>query len=224
VSWIRFEQIGYDAEGEPQYGVREVVAVTRVLHTTRKQPLIKEISDLVGYTKRIVHVIPCDSVRLLETQWSGVTRVRYRAVNIGTMEMIGLPQREGADVRLHTGMAIVASTVYDGREQPLTIYLRSENVRPNWASINPTDLSWEERVVLCATKAYQSTSRIAQAHNIAALGEAEYSLARHRLQEIGLLDSKGAITLTGLNTIGATTLHELALERQDPTSPHNEDT
>ncbi|PWT72869.1 MAG: hypothetical protein C5B60_08935 [Chloroflexi bacterium] len=217
---IYFQQIGYDAEGEPQYGIRETHTVNRVIHTTRKQPLLKDISDLVGYTKRLVHVIPCDSVQLLDTQWEGTTRVRYRCVNIQTMEMIPLPQKEGATVRLSLAMAVVAATVQEGREQPLTVYIRQENLRGAWVDMQPDDLTWSDRVVLAATKAFKATFRIAEAHNICAIGEAEYKLSKQRLQDRGLLDSRGAITILGLNTIGATTLHELALER-DPTPHHS---
>jgi hypothetical protein len=177
---------------------------------------LKEISDLVGYTKRIVHVVPCDSVQLLNAQWQGTTRVRYRAVNIHSMEVIQLPQSEGAVVRLNLAMAVVASTVQDGREAPLTVYLRPENVRPTWTDLAPEDLTWQDKVVLAATKNFRAPLRILEAHSICALGEAEYRLAKQRLIERGLLDSKGAITLIGLNAIGATTLHELA---QDPTRP-----
>jgi len=218
MSRIDFEQIGYDAEGEPQYGIREVVEMSRVIHTTKKMPLLKEICDLVGYTKRIVHVIPCDVVQLLQTEWNAGTRVRYRAVNIQTMEMVALPQREGANVRIHSALAIVAATVQDGLEKPLTIYLRPENIRPSWTDFNPADLTWEERVVLAATKAYKSAQRIAEAHNICALGEDIYRAAKERLQDKGLLDARGAITVIGLNVIGATTLHELAATRP-PTPP-----
>ncbi len=215
---IDFEQIGYDCEGEPQYGIRETIVMNRVIHTTRKQPLLKDIADLVGYTKRLVHVIPCESMQMLDLHWEGTTRVRYRAVNINSMEMIQLPQREGAVVRLSLAMAVVASVVKDGREAPLTIYIRPENVRPAWTDLAPDDLTWADKVVLAAIKNYRALYRIAEAHNICALGEAEYKASRLRLMDRGLLDSRGVITMLGLNTIGSLTLHELAL---DPTSPHN---
>jgi hypothetical protein len=215
---IDFEQIGYDAEGEPQYGIRETRVMNRVIHTTRKQPLLKEIADLVGYTKRLVHVVPCDSVQLLDLQWQGATRVRYRAVNINSMEMVKLPEREGAIVRLNQAIAVVASTVLKGEEAPLTVYIRPENVRAAWTDLSPGDLTWEDKVVLAAVKHYKAALRIAEAHNICALGEAEYKASRQRLMDRGLLDHRGAITLIGLNAIGSLTLHELAL---DPTSPHN---
>jgi hypothetical protein len=210
---IDFQMIGYDSEGEPQYGLRETVVMNRVIHTTRKQPLLKEISDLVGYTKRLVHVIPCESVQMLDIAWQGTTRVRYRAVNINSMEVIQLPQREGAVVRLNLAMAIVASTVQDGREAPLTVYIRPENVRSTWTDLAPDDLTWADKVVLAAIKNYRSAFRIAEAHNICALGEAEYKLSKQRLMDRGLLDHRGTITLIGLNAIGSTTLHELALEK-----------
>lgn len=216
MSRIDFEQIGYDAEGEPQFGIREVRVMSRVIHTTKKQPLLREICQLVGYTKRIVHVVPCESVQLLNTDWDRGTRTRYRAVNIQTMEMIALPQREGANVRLHSALAIVAATVKDGHEQPITVYLRPENVRQSWVDFNPADLTWEERVVLAAVKTYKGLHRIAEAHNICALGEDTYQAAKERLQDRGLLDQRGAITVVGINVIGATTLYDLALE-QPPT-------
>jgi hypothetical protein len=217
---IDFQMIGYDAEGEPQYGLHEVRTMSRVIHTSRKQPLLKEISDLVGYTRRIVHVIPCDSVQIIGVNWQGTTRIRYRAVNIQSMEVIQLPQSEGAVVRLNLAMAVVAATVQDGHEAPLTIYLRPENVRATWTDLAPDDLTWADRVVLAAAKFFKAAVRIAEAHNICALGEAEYRLSKQRLIERGLLDSKGAITLVGLNAAGATTLHELA---QDPTRPRTSD-
>lgn len=215
---INFVMIGYDAEGEPQYGLRETVRMSQVIHTTRKQPLLKEISDLVGYTKRIVHVIPCDSVQLLDVSWKGATRIRYRAVNIQTMEVIYMPQSEGAVVRLNLAMAVAAATVQDGHETPLTVYIRPENVRAAWTDLAPEDLTWSDRVVLVAIKTYPRLTRIAEVHNICALGEAEYKLSRQRLMDRGLLDAKGSITLIGLNAIGPLTLQELA---QDPTAPHN---
>jgi hypothetical protein len=215
---IDFEQIGYDAEGEPQYGIRETRVMNRVIHTTRKQPLLKDIADLVGYTKRLVHVIPCESMQMLDLHWEGATRVRYRAVNINSMEVMQLPQREGAIVRLSLAMAIVASVVKDGREAPLTVYIRPENVRAAWTDLAPDDLTWADKVVLAAIKNYRAAYRIAEVHNICALGEAEYKLSRQRLMDRGLLDSRGVITLIGLNAIGSTTLHELA---QDPSAPHN---
>jgi hypothetical protein len=215
---IDWEMIGYDAEGEPQYGLRETRVMNRVIHTTRKQALLKEICDLVGYTKRLVHVIPCESMQILDTDWQGTTRVRYRAININSMEVIGLPQREGATVRLNLAMAVIASTVQDGREAPLTVYIRPENVRSTWTDLAPEDLTWADKVVLAAIKNFKSAFRVAEAHNICALGEAEYKLSKQRLMDRGLLDGKGMITLLGLNAIGATTLHELA---QDPTAPHN---
>jgi hypothetical protein len=215
---IDFEMIGYDAEGEPQYGVREMRTMNRVIHTTRKQELLKEITDLVGYTKRIVHVIPAEEVQLVDTQWAATSRVRYRCVNLSTMEMIPIPQREGAKVKLNLAMAIIASTVQDGRELPLTVYIRPENVKAAWLNMKPDDLSWADMVVLSATKHYKSVLRIAEAHNICALGEAEYKVSKQRLQDRGLLDAKGAITILGLNVVGATTLYELAQQR--PTHPH----
>lgn len=217
---IDFEMIGYDAEGEPQYGLREERVMNRVIHTTRKQPLLKEICELVGYTKRLVHVIPCDSVQMNDINWQGATRIRYRAVNINSMEVIQLPQREGAVVRLNLAMAVVAATVQDGREVPLTVYIRPENVRSTWSDLAPEDLTWADKVVLVACKDLRAPQRMIEAHNICALGEVEYKISRHRLMDRGLLDSKGVITLLGLNAIGTTTLHELALDPTSPRTPH----
>jgi hypothetical protein len=126
------------------------------------------------------------------------------------MEVVKLPEREGAIVRLNLTLAVAAATVQDGREVPLTIYLRPENVRATWTDLAPEDLSWPEKVVLAATKQFRSNIRMVEVHNICALGEAEYEVAKHRLIERGLLDTKGAITLIGLNAIGSTTLEELA--------------
>lgn len=215
---IDFEMIGYDAEGEAQYGLREVREMNRVIHTTSKQSLLKEICELVGYTKRLVHVIPCDSVRLFDLDWQGATRIRYRAVNINSMEVIQLPQREGAIVRLNLAIAVVAATVQDGREVPLTVYIRPENVRSTWTDLAPEDLTWADQVVLAACKNLRAPQRMIEAHNICALGESEYKLSRHRLMDRGLLDARGIITLLGLNAIGSLTLYELA---QDPKIPHN---
>lgn len=217
---IDFEMIGYDAEGEPQYGLREERVMNRVIHTTRKQPLLKEICELVGYTKRLVHVIPCDSVQMNDLNWQGATRIRYRAVNINNMEVIQLPQREGAVVRLNLAIAVVAATVQDGREVPLTVYIRPENVRAAWTDLAPEDLTWTDKVVLAACKDLRAPQRMVEAHNICALGEAEYKLSRHRLMDRGLLDAKGIITLLGLNAIGSLTLHELAMDPTSPRTPH----
>jgi len=129
---IEFRQIGYDAEGEPQFGIQETDTMIRAFHVPRQKPLIKDIADLVGYKQRVVHVVPTHEVPLLNTTWTGTSRVRYRCVNLGTMEMIPLPHTEGAIIRLNLSMAVVAATIKDGTEKPLTIYIRPENVKPEW--------------------------------------------------------------------------------------------
>src|SRR5215471_12245693 len=111
---LTFGMIGYDAEGEPQYGIKETRAMNREVQVPRSKPLIKEITDLVGYKKRMVHVVPSEEVVLLNRTWTGTNRVRYRCINIGTMEMVPLPHTEGAVVRLNLSMAIVAATIQDG--------------------------------------------------------------------------------------------------------------
>lgn len=214
---IDFEMIGYDAEGEPQFGIRETKSMSRVIHTTRKQELLKEITDLVGYTKRIVHVIPTEEVQLLDVDWHAASRVRYRCINLSTMEMVPIPQREGATVKLNLAMCIVAATVQDGHELPITVYIRPENVKPAWLNLRPNDLTWNDKVVLAATKEFRSQARITEAHNICAVGEAEYKVSKQRLQDRGLLDARGAITILGLNVVGTTTLYDLA--QRQPTHP-----
>jgi len=130
---IDFTMLGYDAEGEPQFGIRETAGpMNRAIQVQRSKPLIKEITDLVGYTKRVVHVVPAEEVVLLNRTWTGTNRVRYRCINIGTMEIIPLPATEGAIVRLNLSMAIVAATIQEGREKLLTIYIRPENFRHGW--------------------------------------------------------------------------------------------
>jgi len=129
---IDFTMLGYDAEGEPQYGIRETSALNRSIQVQRTKPLIKEITDLVGYKKRMVHVVPAEEVALLNRTWTGTNRIRYKCVNIGSMDMIPLPHTEGAIVRLNLSMAIVAATIQGGMEKPLTIYIRPENFRSGW--------------------------------------------------------------------------------------------
>lgn len=163
----------------------------------------------------------------VKSYWDGGSRSLFTFVSLTTGEKVEVPsqsafdkQIQGAEsVNLPEGVICVEHKIFCGKDLGLVFHIPPINA----AKFLPTqaELSWEEKVVLSATRSLKSSYsgisnyRKCEAMSITGIPPSKYDEARERLAERGLLNKAGAITVEGRNAIGLTDLYSLKVKTNE---------
>lgn len=114
------------------------------------------------------------------------------------------PKIEGAErCPIPEGVACVEHR-FSGMNEYMTIWIHPSNMNPKLIPATP-ELSWAEKVVLCATRSLKNTYggrtnlRFTESQEQTSITQAEWDVAVASLKEQKLLDSRGALTIEGRN-------------------------
>lgn len=165
----------------------------------------------------------------LTSYWDGGSRNYYTVVKLEDFTTLEVPQNGtpfdgygyGIDAPLPApGIAVIEHSIFCGKDSGLTIHIHAENAAPLLPA--RAELTWEEKVVLVATKSLKSSYagipeyRFHEAHEDAGITRAAWDAAKAGLIARKLLNAAGAITVDGRNaSSGCGDLWSVARERED---------
>lgn len=170
-----------------------------------------------GYKGRKYKVVPCTHITLHDNHWSGGSKTEYRGVDLATGKVY-LPSQpehgnaftpEAPTITLEPGKAIVAHSIFMGRDSGITVYLHHDNVAKLIKDDTPgvSGISDDEETVLAYTKARKSSYggisnyRFYSASQDTGITIERWNSAKAALISKGLLNKAGAITVAGKNTV-----------------------
>lgn len=156
-----------------------------------------------------------DGPMQLDSYWDGGSRTSYRFIRLDNLESVAYPSNHPVFdpkmdrelKRIPDGVAVVAHSIFQGRDAGLTIYIHPDNANQEMLPA-PDQLSWEEKIVLIATRglknsyAGETDVRFKTANREAGITKAEWETAKDNLIKRGLLNRAGSITTSGKNAVG----------------------
>lgn len=156
----------------------------------------------------------CESVSLINAYWDGGSRTTYQAVNLdtgGVFPAVGelrnpfrVPTAPTVDLPPRT--AIVAHSIFCGKDMGITIYARPEDIVPKLPAA--PELTEDQETVLIFTKGLKpsyngiSNYRFHEATRRTGITLDRWEAAKASLIEEKYLNKRGAITPRGRNAIG----------------------
>ncbi len=185
-------------------------------------PEIQEIANLAfpDYSGKKFRVDIFQSPMNLSSYWSGGSRNYFVIVNMANKRAEPIPENGGIFQmnafrmsNLPENFAVVQRSFFSGKDAGITIYVNESNITKMLPSTE--EVSWAEKVVLCATRSYKSSYagikdyRFREALQETGITREEWEKAKENLIQNGLLNKAGAITDKGRNAIGNTNLHTL---------------
>ncbi len=169
----------------------------------------------------------------LRSCWEGGSRDEYRVVKLDTMQSVAIPENgsgftaidreygpSGLPVSLpEPGYAVVEHSIFCGKDSGITIHLHAENAAALLPA--PAELTFNERVVLVATRSLKSSYagisdyRFHSAKEDTGITRADWDTAKSALIARGLLNKAGAITVSGKNAAGNADMYRLGREAKE---------
>lgn len=158
----------------------------------------------------------------LDSFWDGGSREYHVVLNLATLQTVpiqenGTPFANGGQImrlsELPLNCAVVTHSIFCGKDMGITIAVGEANLSRMLPA--PTELTWEEKVVLSSIRSlkssYNGIANYRQTKAIEATGidATAYDAAKLALIGKGMLNKSGAITDAGKNAIGWTDLHSL---------------
>jgi len=190
-------------------------------------PEVQEIARVAfpDYNGRKFSVAPFQGPMNLASNWDGGSKMYYALVNLRTMRTAEVPEsgtmHTGGAYRITTlppNMAVVAHSIFMGKDSGITIYVNQENLTKLLPK--PDEVSWAEKVVLSATRSLKSSYagikdyRFREALKDTGITKQEWDAAKESLVQKKMLNAAGAITNDGKNAIGWTNLSQLKREKK----------
>jgi hypothetical protein len=172
------------------------------------------IRNAAGYSGSKWKVEARETISMTSGYWDGGSKTDYTGVNLETGQILPCNIDEPGNpftnpgtpiVKLQPGFAILAHSIFCGKDSGITIYVHPENVQSLLPA--PSKLSGNDRIVLYFTRSHKSSYggiknyRFHEAHSRTGITETDWESTKKTLQERGLLDSRGAITVDGKNAI-----------------------
>jgi hypothetical protein len=190
-------------------------------------PEVQEIAKVAfpDYNGKKFSVAQFQGPMDLASNWDGGSKRYYAVVNLSTMRTAEVPEsgtmHTGGTYRITTlppNMAVVAHSIFLGKDSGITIYVNQENLSKLLPK--PDEVSWAEKVVLSATRSLKSSYagvkdyRFREALKDTGITKAEWDAAKESLIKKKMLNAAGAITNDGKNAIGWTDLRQLGREKK----------
>jgi hypothetical protein len=197
------------------------------IHVTGKEPEVAAIvrATFPEYAGRKVCIQILDGPIDVRSYWSEGSRSYFRFLHLDTgtvsaevpaQSAFDPPIRNAGSVTVPDGVACVEHSIFCGTDSGITIHIPASNA-PKY--LPPTlELSRWERIVLAATRSLKSSYngipdyRLHEAQQETGITRDAWQMAKDALIVKGLLNKAGAITVTGKNAIGWTSLSELKRE------------
>ena len=167
----------------------------------------------------------------LTSYWDGGSRSYYRVVRLSDMQAVEVPQNgSGFDGHGYgftneqlpqPGLMVVEHAIFCGKDFGLTFHVHQENAAKFLPADSAVTLTWEQRVVLTATRSLKSSYggiknfRFVQANDETGITLAQWEQAKGELIAAKLLNAAGAITVTGSNAAKDRDLWSLGKERKE---------
>jgi hypothetical protein len=166
----------------------------------------------------------------LTSYWDGGSRDYYRVVRLADFAIVEVPQNGtpfdglnfGAESLPAPGFMVVEHSIFCGKDVGLTFHVHPENAAKFLPAAATAELTWGQRVVLCATRSLKSShngrTRADAAVEETGITRAEWDEAKSLCISQGLLNAAGAATIAGKNAkLGASQwvdLYHLGQERK----------
>jgi hypothetical protein len=177
-----------------------------------------------GYKGRKFKAVICEDRKVTisdsQLQWSGGTRDSYCVIDANGQEPLvpakRWPECGEQTIDLFPGRVVRCHSIFCGKDMGLTFYCVPEDVNPSRLEAPAQDLSDLDRQVLQATRNYKSSyagrtrrdmvnddlrMRRQFGENVTLISKDAWAEAVARLQDLGLLDARGAITNKGKNVL-----------------------
>lgn len=163
-------------------------------------------TSLKHLKKAVVYLVEEVTIPADAGTWSGGTRSIYEALELATGRTASITDtfsapwssdRNARTIKLKPGYAILETGTFCGKPATPTIYCLPSEV---FAALPApaSDLSYADKAVLYATKTLKSAYRKDELKSLG-LTEHQINEAKARMQGLGYLDSRGAITAQGRN-------------------------
>lgn len=168
------------------------------------------LKELSGYSGKKFKAVITTSVFIPATAglWDGGSRDTYFLIHLGTRrrhdvfqfqhESPWAHERTSVDLPIMENCVIVKHTHFQGKDLGLTFYVRPENVATMLPAPTRVFMTPNQQQVLNIVGAYKSSYRREQAQR-QGIRLADYDSIIGELKNLGLLDSRGAITVKGKN-------------------------
>lgn len=187
-------------------------------------PEVRKLAAIAfpSYTGRKFRVTPFSGPMRLDSNWSGGSRDWFVFINLVTGQTMPVPENGtpftdtiGRLTALPENVVLIEHTISCGKDMGITVHVAPENMN-RLALPAPVELTWEEKVVLSATRSLKSSYngvsnyRQREAMERTGITASEYDTAKASLIGKAMLNRAGAITDAGRNAIGWADLHNLA--------------
>ena len=154
-----------------------------------------------------------DDTLNVASYWDGGSRDYFTFVNLVNLEVMPVPQQSAFDkqipgakeVSLPPGCACVEHSIFCGKDLGLTVHIPTAN-KPKWIP-EPDTLSYNECIVLYATRSYKNTyagkshCRFLEATRATGITRDDWVSAQAGLIESAHLRKNRSITAKGTNVI-----------------------
>jgi hypothetical protein len=173
------------------------------------------IAAFPNYKGKTFAVEVTEKVELCDDSWEGGSKTTYMGVNMVTYQAAPQPKEYGnpftnpqggvPTVSLLPNMAIVAHSIFCGKDMGLKAYIHPDNM----TKLLPQtpELSEDEKVVLQSTRANKASYggvknfRFSEANRICGITLDRWNTSKETLIQKGMLNKIGAITIQGRNAI-----------------------
>src|SRR4029077_1280108 len=139
-----------------------------VYRVYRRQPLVREVCERIGYQGRYVWLIGQSSVEILATEHLGPSRIRFKALAInGPTRIIPITKRKRGVVAITFGKILVALPTIRNRRRTLLMFVHPMMAQDTGGTkATSTILSPEEVAILLSLDWFKygaATSAVARA-------------------------------------------------------------
>jgi hypothetical protein len=180
-------------------------------------PEVRDIANMAfpDYTGKKFKVEAFRGPMELRSSWDGGSRDYYVIVNLSNGKVKPIPENGsgfGSNnkifkiTKLPPNFVVVEKSIFVGKDMGITIYINQENISKMLPA--PDDTTWEEKVVLVATRSLKSSYggvkdyRFQAALRDTGITKQEWDTAKENLIQKGMLNKAGAITDKGRNAAG----------------------
>jgi len=115
------------------------------LFAYRRQEFLRDVCQLVGYSRRNLWVVRSEDVALIGARWSGPSRISYFLVGLEPLELLPFTEEEGKLVALDSNTAMIALPRIRGRRLTMILFVHPEVYdKYQWSSRKAPQLRLEE--------------------------------------------------------------------------------
>jgi hypothetical protein len=123
------------------------------LYAYRRQELLRDICQLVGYNGRNLWVVRTEDVTMLGAKWKGASRISYVLLGLNPLTALSLEKEDNTTVILDANIAVAALPKLRGRRGTMLLFLHPVVYDSyKWSSRKTPTLKLEELQALRGSK------------------------------------------------------------------------